>query len=73
MDNVTKALLAIIGIGLWANIATPTLRPALAQTPETIQAAIESRQLLRSIDGKLISLQRIEWGTCTNRKICGGR
>jgi hypothetical protein len=55
-DRTTKTLLAIIAIGLWANLAWPIFQPriAAAQNISTIEH----------------DLHNIYNGTCTNSKIC---
>jgi hypothetical protein len=60
-DKTTKLLLALIALGLWANV--------VAQYPQTAVA-----QDWSSIEGHLSniedSLNRIEHASCSNRKLC---
>jgi hypothetical protein len=58
MDRAAKALLAVIAIGLWANIAIVLLRPA--------PAGAQSDEL----SGIATDRGKIENGTCTNVKLC---
>lgn len=58
IDRTTKFLLLAIGLGLWANIAALTIRPAMAQHQDTA---------LTDIAG---DVHDIAEGNCTNRKIC---
>lgn len=57
-DRTTKILLALIALGLWANVLGPVLKPL---------PAFASDSLLRSIDSTLEDIAR---GNCSNSKIC---
>jgi hypothetical protein len=72
-DTATKAFLAMIMLGLWANILIPVLIPAAkAQDSNFYLASIDSnlsqiRSQTRSIESKLRS---ISMGLCLNSKLC---
>jgi len=57
MDKATKFILAMIAIGLWANVAVTSLKPARA-TPFSDLTNIEEH------------LSAIYNGHCPNRKLC---
>ena len=59
IDRTTKVLLALIALGLWANAAVSTIRPAFAQSDYSSE--------LYSI---MSDLGRIHRGSCSNDKIC---
>ena len=78
-DRATKLLLAVIALGLWANVATALFLPmaAVAQSDELSEiksdvSSIESSVF--SIEGNVSNIEghvgRIPHGTCTNSKIC---
>ena len=58
-DQTTKILLALIALGLWANLAIPLLRPIVA-------AANKADELVDIAN----ELSAISHSTCTNSKIC---
>ena len=76
-DRTTKALLALIAIGLFLNVFVPFLQPPVVNAQDT--AGIEGHLLvigtylgimgdnISSIDSDLGSIQR---GACLNSKIC---
>jgi hypothetical protein len=82
-DTATKAFLAMIMLGLWANVLIPVLIPAakaqdssfyLASINSTLMAMMPavldlgvSGTTLRSIKS---DLSGIAWGTCINSKLC---
>ena len=61
-DRATKLLLALIAIGLWANILIPIVRShtALADTNDDVYLS----QIAQST-------QALANGVCVNRKLCG--
>lgn len=62
MDRTTKILLAIMGMALWFIALNPWLRPPMVQARS---ASLDDtvREIARSVD-------RIERGWCSNKKIC---
>jgi hypothetical protein len=57
-DRTTKVLLVLIAVGIWANLATPFLRP----NPTVAQ---------REMFGRLSQdVGEISTGFCMNKKIC---
>jgi hypothetical protein len=60
-DRTTKFLLAVIALGLWANLAVSLFRP---------MAAVAQSYELSSIRSDVADLALIARGTCTNSKIC---
>jgi hypothetical protein len=70
MDKTTKLLLALIALGLWANVLFPLLRPA----PIAAQDFSGMEGYLGNIEttarGIANDLDRIERGACSNDKIC---
>lgn len=56
-DKTTKVLLALIAIGLFANVASTAIHPAFAQVDS----------YLSTIASRLGSIQN---GNCNNSKIC---
>jgi len=58
MDSIAKLLLAVIALGLWANVAVRTVGPAMADDDSHV------RQIQNIIEN-------IAKGTCNNHKICG--
>jgi len=76
IDRSTKALLAAIALGLWANVASDWLKPAVveaqanrAEQAKRLQAPadVTDHALLREIE-KGVTL--IATGLCPNRTIC---
>ncbi|MEK9808993.1 MAG: hypothetical protein VW362_00995 [Candidatus Nanopelagicales bacterium] len=72
-ERTTKALLAAIALGLWANLALSVFETRLqAQSGDRLQllmsAALTDISLAtRNID---FNVERIAGGTCINRTIC---
>ena len=61
MDRISKVLLTLIALGLWANVLIPILRPPI------VSAQDENEHHLADIER---SLTNIEHGVCVNSKIC---
>jgi hypothetical protein len=61
MDKTSKAILAVIAAGLWANAAVTMLKPTLAH-------AQDAGPILYQIQTSVMSIAN---GVCTNRKLCG--
>jgi len=61
IDRTGKILLALIALGLWANLGASVLRPA---------AAVAQIDELSRIRSDVSDLTRIGRGTCANSKIC---
>jgi hypothetical protein len=59
-DRATKILLALIALGLWANVLGPVLKPLPAYASDT-------DRLLSRIDDSLNDIAR---GYCSNKKLC---
>jgi hypothetical protein len=57
-DKTTKILLALVAIGLWANIGVSLLKPTsvLAQNPDIATISHDVHAIYN--------------GTCTNKKVC---
>jgi hypothetical protein len=83
MDNrATKTLLIIIVIGLWLNIVSNFINPAVAVTQQgsgyTLQGiyarltSIENNlaEIRRGLDNVDSNVSDIQRGTCRNPKIC---
>jgi hypothetical protein len=64
-DRPTKLLLAIIALGLWANLAALLFQPiaALAQKDDTAM-------ILGTVSSIENELEQIQTGSCPNAKIC---
>jgi hypothetical protein len=60
-DRTTKLLLALIALGLWANVFTQHPKTAVAQDLSLVE------KYLSSIDSRLFN---IENGNCRNSKLC---
>jgi hypothetical protein len=67
-DRTSKILLALIALGLWANLFVPLLRP------NTALAQYENDHILKSIDARLASIdlniEKLQKGTCANGRLC---
>ena len=75
-DRVTKALLAIIAIGIWLSVVRRPVQPEA--TPYETAMGVEAREIsnhLQTIDLRVEeiehSLNAIAGGVCLNDKICG--
>lgn len=68
-DRTTKILLLLIGLGLWANVLAPWLRPepVVAHSTTTLQSPPASLDNLGRIEWYL---RQLHWGNCRNDKIC---
>lgn len=66
-DRTTKALLAIIALGLWANLLLPLAKPR-----EAIAGGIDVDSMVRAASLTRIEsdLSSIASGNCRNDKIC---
>jgi hydrogenase/urease accessory protein HupE len=65
IDRTSKIILAVIAVGLWANVATTIFAPTLA-----VAQSFELGQILnitRQIQGHLSGIYS---GICLNSKIC---
>ena len=62
VDRTSKILLAVIALGLWANVMMPLLKPARAEAQDA--------DPLKKISD---NLGLITFGICPNIKICGPR
>ena len=58
MDKVTKMLLFVIGLGLWANASISWVRPAEAQSNSLASIAHDIHTLI------------VGGAYCSNKKIC---
>jgi hypothetical protein len=65
-DRLTKALLAAIALGLWANAVNPWIRPLVAAADTESQLS----GIASTVRGMSVDLFEIKGGTCVNRKIC---
>lgn len=67
MDRTTKALLAIIALGLWANLLLP-----FANSREVVAGGFDVDSMARAASLTRIEsdLSSIASGTCRNDKIC---
>jgi hypothetical protein len=67
-DRTSRILLAIIALGLWANLFVPVLRPSQAI------AQYETDHILKSVDAHLanidVNIDRLQKGACPNGKLC---
>jgi hypothetical protein len=68
MDKTTKLLLAVIALGLWANVMISLVRPQPVVAQDQTLSSIDDH--LQRIESGVSSLERIARGTCTNGKIC---
>jgi hypothetical protein len=68
-DRITKALLAVTALGLWANAAAPLIKPTPAYAVEQ-----ELRDDLRFFGERLNkivdTLGLLAEGRCANKKLC---
>jgi hypothetical protein len=62
-DKTTKLLLAIIALGLWANLAMPLL-------PTAARARASSNDVSNVLAEIQSDVDAIASGTCRNSKIC---
>jgi hypothetical protein len=70
-DKTTKVLLALIALGLWANVMKPLFRPVLVTAQDSTSSVLSSiNSHLSTIEHDVHSLADIEDGTCRNSKIC---
>jgi hypothetical protein len=70
IDRTTKAILALIALGLWANAVPRLIHPAAAADNEYVTVSLGS--IVSSLSKIESSLSKIEIGGCFNSKICGG-
>jgi hypothetical protein len=68
LDRTSKILLAIVALGLWANMF------ALLFRPNEAVAQYETDYILRSVDAHLANIDgnidRLQKGSCPNGKLC---
>jgi hypothetical protein len=67
-DRMSRVLLALIALGLWANLLASAIRPIAAV------AQYETDHILRSVDARLASvdanIDKLQRGSCSNRRLC---
>jgi hypothetical protein len=62
-DRTTKTLLAVIALGLWANLAVSLFRP-------TVAVAAKGSNIESDVSSIESAVSSIANGTCTNSKMC---
>jgi hypothetical protein len=68
MDRTTKILLAVIALGLWANLLKPIFRPPATYAQNNYLESIDHH--LSTIEHDVHNLMDIGDGKCRNSKIC---
>jgi hypothetical protein len=66
-DRTTKLLLAIIALGLWANLAVPLLKSQPAQAQD-VSSSI--RNIEHSLENIEQDMRAIASGSCLNSRLC---
>ena len=67
-DRITKLLLFLIALGLWANVSIGLLRPQRASADDSTLSSIDDH--LARIYHDVHNMNDIEDGTCRNPKLC---
>jgi hypothetical protein len=66
-DRTTKLLLAIIALGLWANLAVPLLKSQPAQAQDVSRSI---QKMEHSLDNIGQDMRALASGSCLNTRLC---